>query len=344
MKNFLRWVGALIGVILVFSAGVIAWVLNVRPGLPEYAAHHYASPVEANAATQKLSASWFGVTALLLSDGEHAVMVDPFFTRPSGLLNMALNREIAPDEALIKQWLDKAGIKKLDAVLVSHSHFDHAMDAGVVARLTGAMLIGSQSTANIGRGAGLPESQIQIIKSGEAIHRGPFTLTFIESKHAGATGGAPTGDIAATLLPPFHYLDYRQGGTYSILIEHQLGTALHHGSAGFVPDALNGRHADIVFLGVALLPDLDTYLRETVDAVGAKMVIPTHWDDFTRPLDRPLLPFPVVVHLDRFFADVARLRPNLNVQTLEVNQPVVIGYSAAPSAGLNGQDPLLPIP
>lgn len=327
MKKFLRGHGGLLGIGLIIAAGAIAWVLNVRPGLPEYAAHHYVSPPAANAASQKLTATWFGVTALLLNDGQHAVMVDPFFSRPEGLLNMALNREIAPDEALIKQWLDKAGIHKLDAVLVSHSHFDHAMDAGVVARLTGAMLIGSQSTANIGRGAGLPESQIQVIKSGEAIHRGDYTLTFIESKHAGATGGAPTGDIAQALLPPFHYLDYRQGGTYSIFIEHPLGTVLHHGSAGFVPGALKGRHADVVFLGIALLPDLDTYLKETVHAVGARLVIPTHWDDFTRPLDQPLLPFPVVVHLDRFFADVARVRPDLNVQTLEVNQPVVIGYS-----------------
>ena len=323
MKKFLRVVGLLLSVVLLLVAVAITWVLNVRPGLPEYAAHHYVSP-SVDASAPKLTATWFGVTALLLSDGEHAVMVDPFFTRPTGLLNMALNREIAPDEKLIRAWLDKAGIQKLDAVLVSHSHFDHAMDAGVVARLTGALLLGSQSTANIGRGAGLPEAQIQIIKPSEAIHRGPFTLTFIESKHAGATGGAPTGDIAAALLPPFHYLDYRQGGTYSIFIEHPLGTVLHHGSAGFVPGALKGRHADVVFLGIALLPDLDTYLRETVDTVGAKLVFPTHWDDFTRPLDQPLLPFPVVVHLDQFFSDVARLRPNLEVRTLEVNQPAII--------------------
>jgi L-ascorbate metabolism protein UlaG (beta-lactamase superfamily) len=329
MKKLLRVISLLLGVVVLIAAAAITWVLNVRPGLPEYAAHHYVSP-PTEASTQKLTATWFGVTALLLSDGEHAVMIDPFFTRPTGLLNMALNREIAPDETLIRAWLDKAGIKKLDAVLVSHSHFDHAMDAGVVARLTGAMLLGSQSTANIGRGAGLPESQILIIKPGEAIHRGPFTLTFIESKHAGATGGAPTGDIAEALHPPFHYLDYRQGGTFSIFIEHPLGTVLHHGSAGFVPGALKGRHADIAFLGIALLPDLDTYLHETVDVVGAKIVVPTHWDDFTRPLDQPLLPFPVVVHLDRFFADVARLRPHLEVRTLEVNQPVILYFGHHP--------------
>jgi L-ascorbate metabolism protein UlaG (beta-lactamase superfamily) len=302
-----------------FLAGMaVAGAYWFRPGMDQYRAHLYQPPA---ATTGALTATWFGVTALLLRDGEHAVMVDPFFTRPEGLLNLALNREIAPDEMLIAGWLQRAGIRHLDAVLVSHSHFDHGMDAGVVARLTGAPLLGSESTANIGRGAGLPESQLRVIKPGEAMQYGPFKITFVESKHAGATGGKPTGDITFPLHPPARYLDYKLGGTYSIFIEHPQGTVLHHGSAGFIPGSLANRKADVVFLGVALIDNLDAYLRETVDAVGAKRVIPTHWDDFSRPLDETLSPFPVVVRLDRFFAQMAR-RPDLKVQTLEPGQRV----------------------
>lgn len=311
---------------LAVGAAALAGLYWVRPGLPEYAAHRYAAPPTPGA----LTAAWFGVSAVLLSDGEHAVFVDPFFTRPPGMVPMVRNAAIAPDEALIAAWLKKAGVTRLDAVLVSHSHFDHAMDAGIVARLTGARLVGSASTANIGRGAGLRESQITVAASGTPLDLGAFRATFVEGRHAGATGGRPTGDIAAPLAAPARYLDYRQGGTYSILLEHAQGRVLHHGSAGYLPGALEAHRADVVFLGIALLPELETYLAEVVDAVGARRVVPVHWDDFTRPLDRRLLPFPIAVDLDGFFERMRRLRPDLAVQTLDVGTPVALFPRGAP--------------
>lgn len=310
--------------LLVLFAGFIAWALLVRPGMDQVEAHRYPDATPKQLIAPSLTATWFGTTAVLISDGEHAVMVDPFFTRPPGLINMLANQPIAPDEARIKFWLESAGIKKLDAVMVSHSHYDHAMDAGVVAKLTGATLIGSTSTAYIGRGDRLPVSQIDVVKAGEVMQYGPFKITFIRSKHAGATGGSPTGDITEPLVPPSRYLDYKQGGTYAILIQHPRGTVLHHGSAGTVPGELTGYKADVVFLGIALRGDMETYLRETVDAVGAKRVIPTHWDDFTLPLDEPLKPFPLGIRLNAFFADMAKLRPDVKVQTLEMGRRVTL--------------------
>lgn len=307
------------------TAAAFAAIWYIRPGLPQYAAHRYAEPPAPGA----LTATWFGVTGVLLSDGAHAVFVDPFFTRPPGFGRVVRNARIAPDEALITQWLARAGVTELDAVLVSHSHYDHAMDAGVVARLTGARLAGSNSTLNIGRGAGLAESRLVEMRPGEPRTFGSFDVTFVASRHAGATGGRPTGDILEPLVPPARYLDYKLGGAWSILVGHPQGRVLHHGSAGFVPGALAGRRADVVFLGIALLPDLDAYLAEVVDAVGARRVIPTHWDDFTRPLEAALRPFPLGVRLDRFFEDMAR-RPDLAVQTLEPGQRVALFPGRAP--------------
>ncbi|MEQ1439196.1 MBL fold metallo-hydrolase [Fontimonas sp. SYSU GA230001] len=267
--------------------------------------------------------SWFGTTAVLLRAGDDALMVDPFFTRPPGLWPLLRNDHIAPDEALIRKWLRKENVTRLHAVLVSHSHYDHALDAGVVARLTGAVLAGSASTANIGRGAGLDDRRIVVAAADQALRFGPFTVRFIESRHAGATGGAPTGEIAAPLTPPAHYLDYRQGGTWSILVEHADGSVLHHGSAGFMPGALQGRHADVVVLGAALVDDAESYLQQTVDAVGARTVVLTHWDDFTRPLDAPLKPMPVVVDLAPLLAALDR-RAGLRVITPALARPIAV--------------------
>jgi hypothetical protein len=49
--------------------------------------------------------------------------------------------------------------------------------------------------------------------------------------------------------------------------------------------------ADVLMLGVGLLERepverQDAYIRETVDALNPKLIIPIHWDDFTRKLDR----------------------------------------------------------
>lgn len=318
---------AVFGVALVAAAGIaFALIWYQRPGLEAYAAHHYtAAP-----APRALTATWFGTTAVLLSDGAHAVFIDPFFTRPPGFGRLVRNAAIEPDEALIRQWLARAGVTELSAVLVSHSHYDHAMDAGVVARLTGATLAGSKSTLNIGRGAGLEDARLVEMRPGEARTFGSFEVTFVEARHAGASGGRPTGDILQPLAPPARFLDYKQGGTYSILVAHPQGRVLHHGSAGFVPGALAGQHADVVLLGIALLPELGGYLKEVVDATGARRVMPVHWDDFTRPLDATLRPFPLIVRLDRFFEAMARDRPDLEVQTLELGRRVALFPQAAP--------------
>ena len=69
------------------------------------------------------------------------------------------------------------------------------------------------------------------------------------------------------------------------------------GSAGFKPEALKGRHADVIFLGIGQLGNQDDAYREhyweqVVAAVRPHRIIPIHWDDFWLPLDQPLIPFP----------------------------------------------------
>ncbi len=286
MKRLL-WFFAILAVVAV---GRLAYRLNDRPSMEPYRA--LALEVAAPE-TEKLRATFLGVSTLLFDDGETAILVDGFFSRPSAFRTIVTR--ITPDVAVIARSLERAGIRELAAVLTVHSHYDHAMDSPDVARRTGALLVGSESTANIGRGAGLTEDSIRVVKDGDRMTFGKLAVTAIRTAHF--PHGMAMGEITAPLIPPARATAYLEGGNYSYLIEHGGHTLLVQGSAGFVPGALRGIAAEVVFLGITGLGSRedeyrDSYWREVVDAVGAKRVIPIHWDDFTLPLDRPLEAMP----------------------------------------------------
>ena len=75
---------------------------------------------------------------------------------------------------------------------------------------------------------------------------------------------------------------------------------LIQGSAGFAAGALAGQSAqnvDVVYLSVGQLglrprSYVVDYWAETVRTVGARRAIPIHWDDFFRPLSKPLRALP----------------------------------------------------
>ncbi|HEX6704242.1 MAG TPA: MBL fold metallo-hydrolase [Albitalea sp.] len=241
-----------------------------------------------------------GTTTLLFEDGETAWMTDGFFSRPS-FPAVALGR-IAPDPAAIDSGLKRLDVTRLAAVVPVHSHYDHAMDAPLVAQRTGALLIGSGSTLNVGRGLGLGEDRLREVRPGDSVTLGRFTLRFVASRHSPTpfTDGTTVETIDAPLVPPARFNAWREGQCWSLLVEHAAGGRwLVQGSAGFIPGALSGQHADTVFLGVGTLGKKDTayrtaYWNEVVKAVGARRVIPIHWDAFWVPLDQPLVAMPLL--------------------------------------------------
>jgi L-ascorbate metabolism protein UlaG (beta-lactamase superfamily) len=280
-------------------AALLAWVLTQaqrHPPLPTDA----AAWMPAAPAGPGLRVRFVGVSTLLFDDGETAWMSDGFFSRPPKL-TMAFGK-VEPNRPEIDKALARLGVRRLAAVVPLHSHYDHAMDAPVVAERTGALLVGSSSTLMIGRGLGLPDTRMREVKHGDTLQLGRFKLTFLESRHSPTlwtAADAPSEHIAAPLAPPAHASSYKEGAVWSLLVEHGGRRLLVQGSAGYVPGLLEGRRADAVLLGVGTLGKkspgyIDTYWRETVMLPGARRVIPIHWDDFWRPLDAPLVAMPLL--------------------------------------------------
>src|SRR5271166_2039913 len=269
--------------------------MRIRLGRPVITDFADRFDVPAAEAGDPLTVTWLGVATLLIDDGGSALMTDGFFSRPN-LLTVGLSR-LAPSLERVIGCLERARISRLDAVMPVHTHYDHALDSAVVAARTGAKLIGGESAANIGRGHELPEDQLVVATSGEAITVGAYEVTLIESKHS--PPDRYPGVITEPLAPPAKVTEYKCGEAWSTLVHHRPSDRrlLIQGSAGFVAGALAGQAADTTYLSVGQLglhprSYLVDYWTETVRAVGTRRVIPIHWDDFFRPLSKPLRALP----------------------------------------------------
>jgi L-ascorbate metabolism protein UlaG (beta-lactamase superfamily) len=269
--------------------------MRLKPGRPDLA--DYARFFDAPSATpdSPVTVTWAGVTTLLIDDGSSAVLTDGFFSRP-GLLSVGL-RPLAPNVPRIDGCLARLGVDRLAGVLPVHTHFDHAMDSAVVAERTGAVLVGGSSAAQIGIGGGLGAARIVTAEPGEPVRLGAYDVTLFVSAHC--PPDRFPGVITEPVVPPAKASAYRCGEAWSTLVHHRPSERrlLVVGSAGAVPGALAGHRADVVYLGIGQLglqPEryLTDYWTETVRTVGARRVVLIHWDDFFRPLHRPLRALP----------------------------------------------------
>lgn len=268
-----------------------------------------------------MRATFLGVSTILLQDDASAIMTDGFFSRP-GLLKSLL-RPLVSDEEIIAAALSRLGVTSLDAVFVTHSHYDHALDAPVVAQRTGADLVGSRSTGQIAAGYGLDSAKFRLAEQGQPMHYGKFEVTLLPAEHT--PKGKFPGSIEHPVRPPASIRDYKEGGCFSIHVRHGDRTLLIHASTNFVPGALAGYEADTVYLGIALLAKQsaafrDEYWREVVLQTGARRVIPIHWDAFWKPLSKPLRPLPRVV--DNVQASMRYLAERGEADGVQITMPL----------------------
>jgi L-ascorbate metabolism protein UlaG (beta-lactamase superfamily) len=270
--------------------------MRLRLGRPDLAAYSGRFDVPAAADEAPITVTFLGVATLLVDDGETALLTDGYFSRPP-MLSVLAGR-IRPDQDRIERCLARAGVDRLAAVLPVHSHFDHVLDSAVVAERTGAVLVGGESTANVGRGQGLSGHRLDVLGNLDQRTFGAWELTAVVSEHC--PPDRFPGTITEPLVPPARAAAYRCGEAWSFVLHHVPTdrSLLIQGSAGFVPGALVGQAADVAYLGVGQLGIQDedyirAYWSEIVRTVGARRVVLIHWDDFFRPLDRPLraLPF-----------------------------------------------------
>jgi L-ascorbate metabolism protein UlaG (beta-lactamase superfamily) len=339
MRNLRRnsriaFAGLLAIVIVIVAVVALRW--DRRSDLSEIG-WQYAESIEGDAGA--VSVTWFGVTSLLFDDGETQILIDGTFTRIP-ISKILLLRKVYSDIANINFTLANFQINRLAAIVPVNSRYIHAMDIGAIANRTSAVVLGSESSANIARGAAVPVDQYQILADEESRQFGNFTITLIESEHTpSGFGGKPwfPGSIDEPLRQPARIGAWRAGVSYSVLISHPRGTSLVHAGGGYRKNKLNGRSADVVMLGVAGMAELgrsyaSEIWRDVVAPTGAAKVFPLHYDDFSEPfgeirvlpdiLDRP-------VETAAWIDELARAEePATTIRMLPFAEPVLL-YSPA---------------
>ena len=252
-----------------------------------------------------LETVYFGTTTIYFGDSKSGILIDGFFSRPSwGKLAF---KKIEPEVARIKNALACCETVPISAIFVTHSHHDHAMDAGVVAKESGGKLYGSRSTELIARASGIGEDVFSYISNKSQVIVGGFLVTSFSIPHSSIE--VCPGKVDEGFSFPARACEFKTDEVFALYIEHEKGKILVSPSANFSVDALNDLQVDISMVSIAGLASqplsfVEDYWNESVRNRGAKLVIPLHWDDFADHSDTNLRPLPfaadgVSVALDR---------------------------------------------
>ena len=234
--------------------------------------------------------TYLGVNGYLFETRGHALLVDPYFTRvPLG--RIALNLPIASDHELVARALAPLP-RHIDALLVTHGHFDHLLDVPEILRRTGARLIASDSAVSLVAAHGLPlrhAARVSACDPARHVQRvGPWKVRVLRAAHDRVLGVTPYPSQTAAPQPlPHRPTDWIMGEPLAFLIE-AAGRRIYIDAGGIPGLALppaNLAPVNLMIAGVAL-GDSRRRLPQLAGALHPHYFLPSHQDDFFRPLAR----------------------------------------------------------
>ncbi|MFY7994456.1 MAG: MBL fold metallo-hydrolase [Bacteriovoracaceae bacterium] len=245
------------------------------------------SLILSSSALAEIKIRWLSVASVIIEDGDSSILVDPDWTRPN-LFHVLGFSKLVSNEGLVKAELEKLQIKKVSGIFTSHSHFDHAIDAPIVARLTDAINYVDESSLRISNAYKDPRIKTMLIKAGSEIPIGKFKITPMKREHA------KIGLIHMHFLPgpvpedfDFGFWQYKTGDTWFYLIEHPEKTILlDQGSASHINlMTTKPLKVDVLIQGVANRENDQAIVTGYLKEFRPSVFIPLHFDNFFKEFD-----------------------------------------------------------
>ena len=234
-----------------------------------------------------LEVEWLGVSGYRLSFEGQTLFVDPYLSRVP-FRDLVLRRRALPDPAALDRFVKAPG--ETVGVLVGHTHFDHAVDAPAIARRTGCKAYGSDSLLNLMSLHGLA-GQTVVVEPYRTYELGPFEVSFTPSVHSKLLLGLAVpydGELSCEHLDSLSPGAYRCGQVWGISIAVAGLRFYHQGSANLLDEAIREKDGDVFLAGVAGRGFTERYWQRILPRLNPRAVVPTHYDNFFRPLGQDL--------------------------------------------------------
>jgi L-ascorbate metabolism protein UlaG (beta-lactamase superfamily) len=234
-----------------------------------------------------LEVEWLGVSGYRMTYEGRTLFIDPYLSRVP-FRDLALRRPARPDPAVLERFVQAPG--ETVGVLVGHTHFDHAVDAPALARRFGCSAYGSRSLVNLMALHGLADRAVEV-EPYRTYELGPFEVSFTPSVHSKLLLGLAVpydGELSCEHLDSLCPSAYRCGQVWGIAIAVAGLRFYHQGSANLIDGAIREREVDVFLAGVAGRSFTEDYWKRILPALQPRTIVPTHYDNFFRPLGQRL--------------------------------------------------------